>query len=105
MLYMVRFDITQPDAMSTDRLYEIWNGEAKAALEAKAAGAVVDLWKVAGQRTVFALCDFPDHTSLDRALSGLPIVVALGSNAKTQAWPVYPYEEYADQLREAVEGS
>lgn len=104
MLYMVRFDITQPDSMSTDRLYEIWNGEAKAALEAKAAGAVVDLWKVAGQRTVFALCDFPDHTSLDRALSGLPIVVALGSNAKTQAWPVYPYEEYADQLREAVEG-
>ena len=54
---------------------------------------------------VFALCEFPDHTSLDRALSGLPIVVALGSNAKTQAWPVYPYEEYADQLREAVEGS
>ena len=102
---MVRFDITQPDTISPERFYEIWTEEAKAALGAKEAGAVVDLWKVAGQRTVFALCDFPDNVSLDRALSGLAIVVQLGGNAKTQAWPVYPYEEQADQLREAVEGS
>ena len=54
--------------MSTDRLWEVWNDEAKAALGAKEAGAVVDLWKVAGERVVFALCDFPDGDGLDRAL-------------------------------------
>jgi len=104
MLFMVRFDITQPDSMSTDQLWNVWNEEAKAALGAKEAGAVVDLWKVAGERTVFALCDFPDGDALDRALAGLPISVALGAGAKTTTWAVYPYEQFAGFLHETVEG-
>ncbi|MEA2359734.1 MAG: hypothetical protein QOI62_2994 [Solirubrobacteraceae bacterium] len=104
MLYLVRFDVHQPESMPTERLWEIWNEEAKAALGAKAAGAIVDLWKVAGQRTVFALCDFPDHRSLDEALSGLPIVGELRGGVHTQAFPVYPYENFAEALRATVEG-
>jgi muconolactone delta-isomerase len=95
MLYMLRFDITQPAGMSTDEFWKVWHEEAKAALGAKEAGAVVDLWKVAGERTVFALCDFPDGDALDRALSSLPISVALGAGAKTTTWAVYPYEQFA----------
>ena len=104
MLFMVRFDITQPESMSTDRLWEVWNDEAKAALGAKEAGAVVDLWKVAGERVVFALCDFPDGDGLDRALASLPISIALGAGAKTTSWQVYPYEQFAAFLGETVEG-
>ena len=104
MLFMVRFDITQPESMSTDRLWEVWNDEAKAAMGAKEAGAVVDLWKVAGERVVFALCDFPDGDALDRALASLPIVNALGAGAKTTSWQVYPYEQFAAFLSETVEG-
>ena len=37
MLFMVRFDITQPASMSTDQLWKVWNEEAKAALGAKEA--------------------------------------------------------------------
>ena len=95
MLFMVRFDITQPDSMSTDRLWEVWNDEAKAALGAKEAGAVVDLWKVAGERMVFALCDFPDGDALDRALASLPIASRWAPARRRRPGQVYPYEQFA----------
>ena len=38
------------------------------------AGAIKHAWKVSGQRVVLAVCDFPDAETLDRALSGLPII-------------------------------
>ena len=90
--------------MPIDRLWEIWNEEAKAALGAKEAGAVVDLWKVAGERVVFALCDFPDGDALDRALASLPITQGLGGGVKTTTWAVYPYEQFAGFLQETAAG-
>ena len=60
--------------MSTSRrhepreLFAIWLEEARAAQGAVDAGAVTNLWKVVGQRSVFAVLDVPDHTSLDQAL-------------------------------------
>ena len=104
MLYMVRFDVFQPVDMSTEQLFTIWSEEADAALGAKQAGAVVDLWKVAGERTVFALCDFPDNHALDQALAGLPIIRQMGGSVKTQSWPVYPYEEFAQDVKAALAG-
>ena len=102
MLFMVRFDVTQPAGMSQQELWETWDREAKAALAAMEAGAVKGLWKVGGQRVVFALCDFPDPEALDRALSGLPIIVELGGAVKTEALPVYDYQLFADFLGEQV---
>jgi muconolactone delta-isomerase len=102
MLFFVRFDIHQPESMSTRELTEIWDREADAALGAKEAGAVVHLWKVAGQRVVLAVVDFPDAETLDRALTGLPIVQELGGGAKTEALPIYEYETFAADLKEAL---
>jgi muconolactone D-isomerase len=104
MLYMVRFDVHQPVDMSTEQLFRIWNEEAKAALGAIEAGAIVGLWKVAGQRTVFAVCEFPDHHVLDQALAGLPIIQQMGGSVTTQAFPIYPYTEFAEDVGKAVEG-
>jgi muconolactone delta-isomerase len=68
------------------------------------AGAVTYLWKVVGQRSVFAVLDVPDHTSLDQALESLPIIQKLGSSVDTRAYAIRPYSEWAEELRVAVEG-
>ena len=105
MLFMVRFDVQQPVDMSQQQLFQIWNEEAKAAQGAREAGAVAGLWKVAGQRTVFAVLDVPDHRTVDQALNGLPIIQQMGGSVTTQALPIYDYSEWADDLRQSVEGS
>jgi muconolactone delta-isomerase len=104
MLFMVRFDVQQPVDMTQAKLFQIWNEEAKAAQGARDAGAVTGLWKVAGQRTVFAILDVPEHRTVDQALNGLPIIQQLGGSVTTTALPVYDYAEWAEDLRQAVEG-
>jgi muconolactone delta-isomerase len=104
MLFFVRFDIHQPESMSTRELIEIWDREADTALGAMEAGAIKHAWKVSGQRVVLAVCDFPDAETLDRALAGLPIVRELGGSAKTEALPIYDYRTFAADLKEAVGG-
>jgi muconolactone delta-isomerase len=104
MLFFVRFDIHQPEGMSTRELIEIWDREADTALGAMEAGAIKHAWKVSGQRVVLAVCDFPDAETLDRALAGLPIVQELGGSAKTEALPIYDYRTFAADLKEELRG-
>jgi muconolactone D-isomerase len=85
-------------------LVATWQREAAAALGAKEAGAVVHLWKVAGQRVVLAVVDFPSAEELDRALGGLPIVREMGAGVKTEALPIYEYETFAGDLNSGVHG-
>jgi muconolactone delta-isomerase len=103
MLFMIRFDVHQPADMSMKELVTIWNEEAKAALGAVEAGAITGLWKVAGQRTVFALVEFPSHRALDQALAGLPIIQQMGGAVDTEALAVYPYSEFAEDLAAAAD--
>jgi muconolactone delta-isomerase len=102
--YFVQFDVRQPAGMSRDELFAIWLEEARAAQAAVDAGAVTNLWKVVGQRSVFAVLDVPDHTTLDQALESLPIVQKLGGAVDTRAYAIRPYTEWAEELRLAVEG-
>jgi muconolactone delta-isomerase len=104
MLFFVRFDVTQPEQVSNDDLVAIWRREAEAALGAKEAGAVVHLWKVAGQRVVLAVVDFPSAEDLDRALASLPIIRELGPGVRTEALPIYDYETFAEDLIQGVHG-
>ena len=104
MLFMVRFDIHQPEGMSTREFVETWDREADAALGAREAGVAPHLWKVAGERVVFAVIDVPDSESLDRALAGLPIVQELGGGAQTEAWPIYDYGTFASDMKEQLKG-
>ena len=52
MLFLIRFDVHQPETMSNQELLEIWDREADAAVAAMDEGAVPHLWKVSGQRVV-----------------------------------------------------
>jgi muconolactone D-isomerase len=83
MLFMVRFDVTQPANVGNDDLIAIWLREAEAAIGAMDAGAVPHLWKVAGQRVVLGVVDVPTAEDLDRALGSLPIIREMGPGMKT----------------------
>ena len=104
-LYFIRFDVKPPADMSSQQLTEIWDREAKSALEAVAAGAIKGIWKVAGQRTVLCVLEVPESRTVDQALAGLPINVEMGSNVHTTAMPIYPYEEFAEDLAKAASGA
>jgi muconolactone delta-isomerase len=104
MLFFVRFDVHQAETQANKDLVETWQREAAAALGAKEAGAVVHLWKVAGQRVVLAVVDFPSAEDLDRALAGLPIIREMGGGVLTEALPIYDYATFASDLNEGVHG-
>jgi muconolactone delta-isomerase len=104
VLFFVRFDITQPANVTNSEIVGIWQREAKAALGAMEAGAVKHLWKVAGERVVFAVVDLPSPEELDRALGGLPIVREMGPGVKTTSWPIYDYATFAADLDSGVHG-
>ena len=60
---------------------------------------------VAGQRTVLGVLEVPDSRTIDQALAGLPIMVEMGSSVDTEALPIYPYEEFAEDLAKAASGA
>ena len=104
MLFFVRFDVTQPANVSNEDLVAIWKREAVAAIGAMDAGAVPHLWKVAGQRVVLAVVDLPTAEDLDRALASLPIIREMGPGMKTEAWPIYDYRTFAQDLEDGAHG-
>ena len=104
MLFFVRFDVTQPANVSNEDLVAIWKREAIAAIGAIDAGAVPHLWKVAGQRVVLAIVDLPTAEDLDRALGSLPIIREMGPGMKIEAWPIYDYRTFAEDLDAGAHG-
>jgi muconolactone D-isomerase len=88
----------EPKEMSIEQLWEIWEEEANAALDAKDAGKVVSLYKVSGQRRVVGILDVDSTDELDQILmAGLPIAHYLKVE---EAVPVREYEAFATDLRE-----
>lgn len=85
-----------PKSLSNDELWGVWEEETKAALEAKKAGTVVDLYKVSGQRRVLAVLDVESHDELDQILmAGLPMAEYL---EMAEVLPVRRYEDFADDI-------
>ncbi|MGB5769385.1 MAG: muconolactone Delta-isomerase family protein, partial [Crocosphaera sp.] len=52
MLYFLDFQVEYSPNMTQKELFDLWSQEAEAALGAKKAGIVVDLWKCVGERPV-----------------------------------------------------
>jgi muconolactone delta-isomerase len=86
-----------PKGMSQDELWEAWEEEANAALAAKDAGTVVNLYKVCGQRRVLVLLDVESHDELDQIwMAALP----MARNLEIQeVLPIREYEAFADDVR------
>lgn len=85
-----------PKDMSLDELWDIWEEEAKATLEAMEAGKVVSLYKVCGQRRAVGILDVESHDELDRILmAGLPLAHHLEIK---EIVPVRRYEDFASDV-------
>ena len=85
-----------PKDMSLDELWDIWEEETRATLEAVEAGKVVSFYKVSGQRRGVGIMDVESTDELDRILmAGLPIARYLEVK---EVVPVREYEAFATDI-------
>ncbi|MEE6160945.1 muconolactone Delta-isomerase [Cylindrospermopsis raciborskii] len=98
MLYHLDFHVEYPN-MTQGELFSIWSEEADAALQAKQAGVVVDLWKCVGTRRVIAIVDVPTPDTLDQILLDLPIMKKMGQSVHVEVTPLRRYEDFATDVK------
>ncbi len=98
MLFHLDFDVEYGAEMSQQDLFGVWSREAAAALGAKEAGVVVDLWKCVGQRRVIAVVEVESHDMLDQALFTLPIMKEMGQYVQIEVTPLRRYEDFASDV-------
>ncbi len=95
MLVFVHIHV-DPKDLSLDKLWDIWEEEAKAALEAIEAGKLVSLYKICGQLRFLAVFDVESFDELDRVLmAGLPMARYLEIE---EVAPVREYEAFASDI-------
>lgn len=99
MLYHLDFCVEYPASLSQQDLFTIWSEEAEAALGAKEAGVVLDLWKCVGMRRVIAIVDVPSPDTLDQILFDLPIMKQMGQHVQVQVTSLRRYEDFAADVR------
>lgn len=96
MLFFVRIRV-KTEGLSLEELWKIWEPETEAALGAKGAGKIVDLYKVSGQRRVLVIMDVDSHDELDQILmAGLPMAHELEME---EVLPLRTYEAFAEDIR------
>ena len=97
MLVFVDFRVN-PKEWSLDELWEEWEKEAEAALEAVEAGKIVAIYKVSGQRRVLAVLNVESTDELDQIImAGLPIAHNLEI---AEILPVREYAAFAEDVRQ-----
>jgi len=103
MLYHLDFLVDYPASMSQRELFSIWAREAEAAIGAKKAGAVVDLWKCVGSRRVIAIVNVDGPDTLDQILLDLPIMKELGQHVRVDVTPLRRYEDFAADIKKRLD--
>lgn len=98
MLYLLDFHIGYPADMSQEELFATWAREAEAALGAKQAGVIRDLWKCVGTRRVVAVAEVTGLDMLDQALMDLPIMKEHGQHVTLHVTPLRRYEDFAADM-------
>jgi len=100
MLFHLDFHVEYPASMSQKELFAIWAEEADAALGAKQAGVVVDLWKCVGERRVVAVVEVESHDALDQILLDLPIMQQHGQHVQVEVTALRRYEDFATDVKD-----
>ncbi|MEO0720059.1 MAG: muconolactone Delta-isomerase family protein, partial [Pseudomonadota bacterium] len=98
MLFHLEFTVSYGAQMCQQDLFRIWAEEAGAALGAKDAGVVVDLWKAAGMRKVFAIVKVDSSDMLDQISFDLPIMKQMGQHVDIKVTAIRRYEDFADDV-------
>ena len=99
MLFHLDFHVEYPADMSQKDLFEIWSREADAAIGAKQAGVIVDLWKCVGERRVVAVVEVDSHDMLDQILLDLPIMKEHGQHVHIEVTALRRYEDFAADVK------
>lgn len=102
MLFHLDFNVEYSAEMTQNDLLDIWAEEAGAALGAKEAGVVVDLWKAAGERRVIAIVNVDSAEALDQILLDLPIMQRMGQHVQVYVTALRTYEGFAADVQERV---
>ena len=102
MLFHADFHVDYPASMSQKDLLSIWAREADAALGAKKAGVVVDLWKCVGARRVIAIVNVDSLDTLDQILLDLPIMKEHGHHVRVDITPLRRYEDFATDVKKRL---
>lgn len=104
MLYKIDFTVEYDSKMGQQGLFAVWAEEAAAALGAKEAGVVVDLWKVVGERKVLAIVDVESPDMLDQIMFDLPIMAKMGQHVQAEVKSLRRYEDFAADVKQRLAG-
>lgn len=102
MLYHLDFQVEYAANMSQQDLFCIWAEEAEAALSAKKAGVIVDLWKCVGIRRIIAILDVDSPDRLDQILFDLPIMKKMGQHVHITVTALRRYEDFASDVGDRI---
>ncbi len=102
MLFLLDFHVEYPETMSQKDLFAIWAREADAALGAKQAGVVVDLWKCVGMRRIVAVVNVDSLDTLDQILLDLPIMKEHGHHMHVDVTALRRYEDFAADVKQRL---
>jgi len=103
MLYHADFHIEYPASMSQRDFFSIWAREAEAALGAKKAGVVIDIWKCVGTRRVIVVANVDSPDTVDQMLLDLPIMKAHGQHVQVEVTPLRRFEDFATDVKKRLE--
>ncbi len=99
MLYHIDLRLEYPATMSQAEFLAIWSEEADAAMDAKKAGILVNLWKCVGTRRVIAILNVESPDQLDQIMLDLPIVKKLGQYLTVEITSLRSYEDFATDMK------
>ena len=102
MLYHADFRFEYPASMSQKDFFSIWASEADAALGAKKAGVVIDIWKCVGTRRVIAVVDVDSPDTVDQMLLDLPIMKEHGQHVQVDVTPLRRFEDFATDVKKRL---
>jgi muconolactone delta-isomerase len=98
--------LAKPEGLSNHEFFEIWRQESVAALEAVKAGAIKNIWKVAGVYQVLAVIEVDNGDQIDEIVHNLPIwKLGYAHIVPEITWtPLRPYANWGEQLKELAQG-
>jgi muconolactone delta-isomerase len=80
----------------------IWAREAEAALGAKKAGLIIDIWKCVGSRRVMTVVNVDSLDTLDQILLDLPIMKEHGQHVQVDVTPLRRFEDFAADVKKRL---
>lgn len=99
--YFLTFTV-EYEGMTQEELFKVWIDEAKAALEAKKSGTILDLWKVVAQRKVFAIVCVEKPGDLDQISFELPIMKKMGDKVHITCKSIRQADDWMKEVEEKI---